>query len=113
MDSADAYQELGENGKLFHSGKRRGSNKVDRTRRRAFPEKSNRHHTGLAMNLKDWEATIQQIADEFSLAPTEAGQQKVLAGWRAKLEKEPTSLPAFRVDQIVREVRARGCAVSR
>jgi hypothetical protein len=65
------------------------------------------------MNLNDWEATIQQIADEFSLAPTEPGQQKILAAWRARLQKEPTSLPPFRIDQIVREVRTRITAVSR
>jgi len=65
------------------------------------------------MNLEAWEATIQQIADEFSLAPTEPGQQKILTAWRARLEKEPTSLPAFRIDQIVRAVRTRLAAVSR
>ena len=59
------------------------------------------------MNLKDWEATIQQIADEFSLAPKEAAQQRILIAWRAKLAMEPTSLASFRIDEIVREVRKR------
>jgi len=59
------------------------------------------------MNLKDWETTIQQIADELSLAQKDGDQQKILTAWRAKLGKEPTSLPAFRIDQIVREVRSR------
>jgi hypothetical protein len=59
------------------------------------------------MNLTDKEATIQQIAAEFYLAPTEWGKQKVLNAWRAKLGKEPTSLPSFRIDSIVREVRKR------
>lgn len=65
------------------------------------------------MNLKAWEATIQQIADEFSLAPKEANQHKILTAWRAKLEKEPTSLLPFQIDEIVREVRARLPGVSR
>ena len=66
------------------------------------------------MNLKAWEATIQQIADEFSLAIKDAAQQRVLSAWRAKLEKEPTSLLPFQIDEIVREARKRGGpAVSR
>ena len=59
------------------------------------------------MNLKDWETTIQQIVDESNHEPKESGKHKVLVAWRAKLEKEPTSLPAFRIDEIVREVRNR------
>jgi hypothetical protein len=65
------------------------------------------------MNLKAWETTIQQIADEFSLAPKEAGQHRILTAWRAKLEKEPTSLLPFQIDEIVREVRTRLPGVSR
>jgi hypothetical protein len=59
------------------------------------------------MNLTAREATIREFADEFSLAPTEVGQQRVLKSWRAKLAKEPTSLPSYRIDSIVREVRRR------
>ncbi len=59
------------------------------------------------MNLKPWESTIQQIVDAFSLAPKDSDQQKILIAWRAKLEKEPTSLPPFQIDEIVREVRKR------
>ena len=59
------------------------------------------------MNLKPWESTIQQIADEFSLSPKDSDQQKILIVWRAKLEKKPTSLPPFQIDEIVREVRKR------
>jgi hypothetical protein len=59
------------------------------------------------MTFTDREATIQQIAAEFELAPTEVFQQKVLREWRAKLGKEPISLPSFRIDSIVREVRKR------
>jgi hypothetical protein len=65
------------------------------------------------MNLNAWEATIQQIADEFSLVPSEAGQHRNLTAWRAKLAKEPTYLPPFRIDQIVREVRRKVTVTSR
>ena len=65
------------------------------------------------MNPADKEATIQQIAVEFSLAPTEFAQQKLLMAWRAKLGKETTSLPAFQIDKIVREVRKRKRLTSR
>jgi hypothetical protein len=59
------------------------------------------------MNLKAWDATINQIADELGLTPKEAGQQRIFTAWRAKLEKEPTSLLPFQIDEIVREVRTR------
>jgi hypothetical protein len=59
------------------------------------------------MNLKDHEATIQQIATESNHEQKEAGQQRILTAWRAKLQKEPTSLPLFKIDEIVREVRNR------
>ena len=65
------------------------------------------------MNLKAHEATIQQIVDEFGLAPTEPGQQRILTAWRAKLQKEPTSLPSYQIDEIVREVRKRLIPTSR
>jgi hypothetical protein len=65
------------------------------------------------MNLNDWEATIQQIAAESNHEPKEPGKNKVLTTWRAKLEKEPNSLPAYRIDQIVREVRTRLTVASR
>jgi hypothetical protein len=56
------------------------------------------------MNLTDREATMQQIAEEFSLARTEWGKQRVLTAWRAKLGSEPTSLPSFQIDIIMREM---------
>ena len=64
------------------------------------------------MNLQTWETTIQQIADESSLAPTESGQHRTLMAWRAKLEKEPTSLQPYQIDEIVRQVRTRMTKVS-
>ena len=57
-------------------------------------------------------AIVQQFADEFCLAPTEDGQQRVLKAWRAKLGREPFSLPSFRIDNIVREVRKRLIAIN-
>jgi len=65
------------------------------------------------MNLKDWEATIQRIADEWNHEPKESGKDRILTAWRAKLKKEPTSLLPFQIDEIVREVRARVSGVSR
>ena len=64
-----------------------------------------RRNKGFAMNLETWNATINQIIAESNHEPKEAGKQRVLNVWRAKLAKEPTSLPSFRIDQIVREVR--------
>jgi len=65
------------------------------------------------MDLKAWEATINQIADEAREEPREAGKQKILIAWRAKLEKEPTSLEPFQIDHIVWEVRKRLAKLSR
>lgn len=65
------------------------------------------------MNLKTWDATIQQIAEESNHEPKEAGKDKVLTAWRSKLEKEPLSLPPFQIDNIMREARKRFTNVSR
>jgi len=65
------------------------------------------------MNLRNWEDTIKQIADESNHEPKESGKHKVLTAWRAKLEKEPTNLAPFQIDDIVREVRKRLTAVAR
>ena len=59
------------------------------------------------MNLKDWEVTIKQIVDEIVQEPTKRRRDKVLIAWRVRLEKEPTSLQPFQIDEIVREVRKR------
>jgi hypothetical protein len=66
-----------------------------------------RQSNGRAMNLHEWEPTISQIILETNHQPKESGQHKVLTAWRAKLEKEPTSLQPFQIDEIVREVRKR------
>jgi hypothetical protein len=57
------------------------------------------------MNLKKWDETINLIAVESNSKANDAGQQKVLFAWRAKLANEPASLPPFQIDAIVREVR--------
>ena len=62
------------------------------------------------MKLQSWDATINQIAAETVQG---GGKDRVLIAWRSKLEKEPTSLKPFQIDQIVREVRKRMSAVSR
>ena len=62
------------------------------------------------MRLHKWEVTIQQIVDECN--HDEEGSNKVLMEWRAKLEKEPTLLQPFQIDEIVREVQQRLSNVS-
>ena len=57
------------------------------------------------MRLQEWEVTIQEIVDECN--HEQEGADKVLMKWRAKLEKEPTLLQPFQIDEIVREVRQR------
>lgn len=57
--------------------------------------------------LEDWEETVKKIVDESNQTPKQSGKQRVLTNWRAKLQKEPTRLQAFRIDAIVREVRRR------
>jgi hypothetical protein len=57
------------------------------------------------MRLDEWEVTIQKIMDEWN--HEQKGGDKVLVTWRAKLEKEPSLLQPFQIDEIVREVRRR------
>ena len=59
------------------------------------------------MQLKDWETTIQQMAYESNNAPFESDKDQVLRTWRSNLEKPPTGLQPFQIDQIVREARKR------
>ena len=63
------------------------------------------------MQLQEWEATIQEIIDECN--HEQEGADKILMAWRAKLEKEPTLLQPFQIDDIVREVRKRLSNISR
>ena len=63
------------------------------------------------MRLQEWEVTIQQIVDECN--HEEKGSDRVLMALRAKLEKEPTLLQPFQIDEIVREVRQRLSNASR
>jgi len=57
------------------------------------------------MSLQKWEVTIQKIIDECNHEETRA--DTVLMEWRAKLEKEPTVLQPFQIDEIVRTVHQR------
>ena len=57
------------------------------------------------MRLQEWEVTIQKIVSECNRGPTRV--DAVLMAWRAKLEKEPTLLQPFQIDEIVREVQQR------
>jgi len=63
------------------------------------------------MRLQEWEVTIQEIVDECNHEQTRV--DTVLTAWRAKLEKEPTLLQPFQIDEIVREVRRRLTNLSR
>jgi hypothetical protein len=63
------------------------------------------------MRLQEWEVTIQKIIDECNHEQTQV--DTVLMAWRAKLEKEPTLLQPFQIDEIVREVRGRLSDLSR
>ena len=65
------------------------------------------------MRLQEWEVTIQEIIDECNHEQKERGEDRILMKWRAKLEKEPTLLKPFQIDEIVREVRQRLSTVSR
>ena len=64
------------------------------------------------MNIKDWESTIHQIVEESIHKRTECGKYRIVTVWRAKLEKAPTLLRPFQIDEIVREVRRRLTAES-
>ncbi len=57
------------------------------------------------MRLQEWEVTIQKIIDECNHEQTRL--DPVLMAWRAKLEKEPTLLQPFQIDEIVRAVHQR------
>jgi len=57
------------------------------------------------MRLDEWELTIQNIIGECK--QEQKRPDTVLAKWRATLEKEPSLLQPFQIDQIVREVRRR------
>ena len=63
------------------------------------------------MRLQEWEVTIQKIIDECNHEQTRV--DTILLAWRAKLEKEPTLLQPFQIDEIVREVQQRLSNLSR
>ena len=61
------------------------------------------------MRLQEWEVTIQKIIDECEQTRVDT----VMMAWRAKLEKEPTLLRPFQIDEIMREVQQRLSNLSR
>ena len=65
------------------------------------------------MQLQEWEETIQEMVDECNCEQTEIAKNHILLKWRAKLEKEPTLLQPFQIDEIIREVRQRLSNLSR
>jgi len=59
------------------------------------------------MSPAEWESTVQKIVDESNQEEKQGGKHRILTAWRARLEQEPTSLPPYKIDLIVREVRRR------
>jgi hypothetical protein len=59
------------------------------------------------MRLQEWEVAIQEIVDECKHGQEARGEDRILMKWRVKLEKEPTLLRPFQIDEIMREVRQR------
>jgi hypothetical protein len=64
-------------------------------------------NTGQTMILEKHETIVRQIVEESNHEPKKASKNRVLMGWRAKLEKEPPHLRLHEIDEIVREVRRR------
>jgi hypothetical protein len=60
---------------------------------------------GKPMRVQAWEGIVREITDDCN--HQQKAEDKVLVGWRAKLEKEPTLLQPYQIDEIVREVRRR------
>ncbi len=57
------------------------------------------------MRLEEWEVTMQTMVDECN--HEQQRSDRILMAWRVKLEKEPTLLKPFQIDEIVRAVRHR------
>ena len=57
------------------------------------------------MRLLEWEGTIHKIVDECG--QEQKRTDRILVAWRVKLEKEPTLLKPYQIDEIMREVRER------
>ena len=62
------------------------------------------------MRLEEWEDTVQTMVDECNQEKQKS--DRILMAWRVKLEKEPTLLKPFQIDEIVRAVRHRLSNVS-
>jgi hypothetical protein len=57
------------------------------------------------MRLEEWEVTILKMIDECDREKSRP--DRVLMKWRSTLEKEPTLLKPFEIDELVRVVRGR------
>jgi hypothetical protein len=57
------------------------------------------------MRLQEWDGTVQTIIAECDHEQKKT--DRVLMAWRAKLEREPTLLQPFQIDEIIREARGR------
>jgi hypothetical protein len=59
------------------------------------------------MRLEEWEGAIDKIVDACRQEPNEQTMIKLLMAWRLELEKGPSRLEPFQIDEIIREVRDR------
>jgi hypothetical protein len=59
----------------------------------------------MRLQEQEWKLIIETIFDECKHEQTRV--DPVLMAWRAKLEKEPTLLQPFQIDEIVRTVHQR------
>lgn len=57
------------------------------------------------MQLEEWKDTMHSMVDECNHEPLKS--DRILMAWRVKLEKAPTLLKPFQIDEIVRAVRHR------
>ena len=55
----------------------------------------------MRMNLKDWEATIKQIVDEFNQEPTKSCKDKFLIAWRFGALRERMAKQGFPPDDTL------------
>lgn len=57
------------------------------------------------MRLQEWDETVQTIIAECGHEQMKT--DRILMAWRGKLEKEPTLLQPFQIDEIIRAARGR------
>jgi len=64
----------------------------------------NVNKTGQTMIPEEHETIVRQIVNELNQESKKAGKNRVLMGWRTRLEKEPPHLRLHEIDEIMRVV---------